>query len=386
MALIRVTIDAVPLLVRSAGVKNYLYYWTRHLQQEARGVDIRLFPFLDHVHRLNHEGSVANPITTRMRLGMLFLLNRFPNDISGWMDPHADVFHTCKLLNPPRRAKLTATVHDLTCWLLPETHAPANVAADKLFAERILKRADALIAVSEATRGDAIRILNLPPEKIRVIHHGVADPFFQVKPGDAAAVRSRHGLERPYLLFVGTIEPRKNVDRLLNAYRDLPPSTRDEFDLVLAGPPGWAHTETMARLRHPAPGVRYLGYVAEPDLPGLFAGATAFVYPSLYEGFGFPVAQAMAAGTPVITSSVSALPEIAGGAARLIDPLSEAALRDAIQEMLTSPSRRDRWIELGRANARRFSWLDCARQSLQFFEEVAGQGMGFPPGAGGRLS
>jgi glycosyltransferase involved in cell wall biosynthesis len=214
--------------------------------------------------------------------------------------------------------------------------------------------------------------LNLPPEKIRVIHHGIADPFFQVKPGEADAVRRRHGLTRPYLLFVGTIEPRKNVGRLLNAYRDLSPSTRDEFDLVLAGPPGWAQSETMARLRSPDPGVRYLGYVAEGDLPGLFAGATAFVYPSLYEGFGFPVAQAMAAGTPVITSCVSALPEIAGGAALLIDPRSEAALRDAMEEMLTSPSRREKSIDLGRANAGRFTWQDCARKSLRFFEEVVG--------------
>jgi glycosyltransferase involved in cell wall biosynthesis len=372
VALIRVTIDAIPLLVRSAGVKNYLYYWTQHLRQESSEVDIRLFPFLDEAYWLNHEGSMANPVTTRMRLGMLFLLNRFPNDISGWIDPEADVFHACKLLNPPRRAKLTATVHDLTCWLLPETHSPANVAADKLFAERILKRADALIAVSEATRNDAVRILNLPAEKIRVIHHGVADPFFQVTAEDRDAVRSRHGLKRPYLLFVGTIEPRKNVDRLLNAYQDLPQSTRDEFDLVLAGPPGWAQSETMARLGNPAPGIRYLGYIAERELPGLFAGATAFVYPSLYEGFGFPVAQAMAAGTPVITSCVSALPEIAGGAALLIDPHSEAALRDAMQEMLTSPSRRERLIELGRSNARRFSWSECARQSSRFFEEVAG--------------
>jgi glycosyltransferase involved in cell wall biosynthesis len=128
----------------------------------------------------------------------------------------------------------------------------------------------------------------------------------------------------------------------------------------------------MARLRQPSPGVRYLGYVAEQDLPGLFAGATAFVYPSLYEGFGFPVAQAMAAGTPVITSSVSALPEIAGGAAILVDPRSEEDLRAAMQQLLTSPSERGRRIELGRENARRFSWVECARQSLRFFEDVAG--------------
>jgi glycosyltransferase involved in cell wall biosynthesis len=373
VALIRVTIDAVPLLVRSAGVKNYLYYWTRHLRQESRGADLRLFPFLGEASWLDHEGSAANPIATYMRLGMLFLLNQFPNDITGWTGPKVDLFHTCKLLNPPRRAKLTATVHDLTCWLLPETHSKVNVAAVKLFAERILKRADALISVSEATRRDAVRILNLPAEKIRVIHHGIAEPYFLVKPEDAEAVRSRHGLVRPYLLFVGTIEPRKNVGRLLNAYRELRPSTRDEFDLVLAGPPGWAQSEIMARLRSSTPGVRYLGYVPEGDLPGLFAGATAFVYPSLYEGFGFPVAQAMAAGTPVITSCLSALPEIAGGAALLIDPLSEAALRDALEEMLTSPSLREKSIEMGRANARRFTWSECARESWRFFEEVSGE-------------
>ena len=366
------TIDAVPLLVRSAGVKNYLYYWLQHLRRESRAIDFRLFPFLDGASFLDHEGSIADPLTTKMRLGMLFFLNRIPNDVAGWIDPATELFHACKLLYPPRRARLTATIHDLTCWLLPETHFPANVAADKVFAERIFQRADRLIAVSEATRQDAIRILGLPPEKICVIHHGIAAPFFDVTPEAAAAVRRRLQLPRPFLLFVGTIEPRKNVDRLLDAYQALPASTREEFDLVLAGPSGWAQTATMARLRNPAPGVRYLGYVAEQDLPGLFAAATAFVYPSLYEGFGFPVAQAMAAGTPVITSHLSALPEIAGGAALLIDPQSQDALCGAMQEILTSPSRREQSIALGRANAQRFSWRDCALKSLRFFEDVLG--------------
>ena len=232
----RVTIDAVPLLVRSAGVKNYLYYWIQSLRQQAHDVDIQLFPLLGEPDRLNHEGSMADAFTTRLRLGMLFLLNRFPNDIAGWMDPDADVFHTCKLLNPPSRSKLTATIHDLTCWLLPETHLAANVAADKLFADRILRRADGIIAVSEATRDDAVRILKLPPERFRIIHHGVGEVYFQVKPEDAAAARSRLGLKRPYVLFVGSIEPRKNVDLLLNAFDKLPLSVRMEFELVLAGP------------------------------------------------------------------------------------------------------------------------------------------------------
>jgi len=373
----QVTIDAIPLLVKSAGVKNYLYHWIRHLQQESRNIDIRLFPFLDRVTEdrvteLHHEGSVANPFTTLARLGLLYFLNRIPNDIAGWMDPEINVFHACKLLNPPRHARLTATVHDLTCWLMPETHSPANVAADHEFAARILQRADGLIAVSEATRQDAVRILGLAPEKIRVIHHGIARAFFDVPAEHVSGIRARHGLARPYVLFVGTIEPRKNVDTLLDAYEALPASLRREFDLVLAGSSGWAEPATMARLGGSSPGVRYLGYVPEGDLPGLFAGATVFVYPSLYEGFGFPVVQAMAAGTPAITSAVSALPEVAGGAAVLVDPRSPGELRDAIDCLLTSPARRDSLAALGRANAARFSWAECARRSLRFFEDVAG--------------
>jgi glycosyltransferase involved in cell wall biosynthesis len=369
----RVTIDAIPLLVRSAGIKNYLYYWTRHLRQEAHaGVEIRLFPYLGHPAGIDHEGSVTNPVSTMARLGLLFLMNRTTAAFSDWVIPATDVFHTCKVLHPPRRARLTATVHDLTCWIMPETHSPANVAADRRFADLILRRADGLIAASEATRDDAVRILGLDPAKFRVIYHGIADPYFQVTAAHAEAARGRFGLKRPYLLAVGTIEPRKNVDLLLDAYGGLPASIREEFELVFAGPPGWAQSATKARLQQPPPGVRYIGYVDEEAMPGIFAGATALVYPSLYEGFGFPVAQAMAAGTPVITSNVSALPEVAGGAAILIDPHSKAELRDAMRDLLTAPSERARLIELGRVNAQRFRWAESARQSLRFFQDLAG--------------
>ena len=248
---------------------------------------------------------MVNPLTTHARLGLLFLLNRFSNDIAGWMDPEVDVFHTCKLLNPPRRAKLTATVHDLTCWILPETHSPANVAAENRFAERIVKRADGLIAVSEATRDDAVRILKVPPEKIQVIHHGVAEPFFNVTKADAEAVRLRYGLRRPYVLFVGTIGPEEECGPSVGC---LPGFTGGDTRGVRVGGVGSFRLGSGQHLGTPAadpPGVRYLGYVSEADLPGLFAGATLFVYPSLYEGFGFPVAQAMAAGVAVVTSGVS---------------------------------------------------------------------------------
>ena len=150
----------------------------------------------------------------------------------------------------------------------------------------------------------------------------MAEPFFAATAETGTSARLKYGLHRPYALYVGTVEPRKNLDRLLDAWQSLPASVREQFDLVVAGPEGWQSAGTMARLRAPAPGVRYLAYVPEPDLPGITAGAIVFVYPSLYEGFGFPVAQAMAAGVPVITSDLSSLPEVTGGAAALIDPRS----------------------------------------------------------------
>src|SRR5581483_1273182 len=188
-----------------------------------------------------------------------------------------------------KRRKITATVHDLTCWLMPELHTPANVRADRFFAENTLKRADGLIAVSENTRQDAIRILGIAPEKIRTIYSGIPDDYFNAVP----MVRAK-----PYILFVGTIEPRKNVDVLLDAWKAA--RYRGDYELLIAGPAGWAAEKTMARLVAGEPGVTYLGYVSEREMPSLTAGAAAFVYPSLYEGFGFPVAQAMAAGVPVI--------------------------------------------------------------------------------------
>src|SRR5581483_2590787 len=172
---------------------------------------------------------------------------------------------------------------DLTCWIMPELHSRGNILADQLFSKRVLNRVHGLIAVSESTRSDAIRVLDVEPDRVRVIYPGISDAYFGAKPRAA---------ERPYVLYVGSIEPRKNVDGLLNAWENLRPSLRAEFDLLIAGPPGWAYEKTMARLKQNPAGVHYLGYVPEADLPSLFAGATVFAYPSFYEGFGFPVAQA----------------------------------------------------------------------------------------------
>ena len=370
----RLTIDATPLLVRSAGVKNYLHYWLRSLRHLAGYSVVRTFPVNLHAEALDHEGSMAGAVATGAGLVRLHLVNQLRLPLVDGFGAGCDVFHASWLLCcPPRRSRLTATLYDLTCWLMPELHTRANVKAARRFAEVMLRRADGLIAISEHTRSDAVRVLGLPPEKIEVIWPGVADAFFEVAPEAVDRVRARYGLRGPYALFVGTIEPRKNVARLLEAWQALSAELREHHQLVLAGPAGWDQVSLVRRLQTGRPGIRYLGYVPEGELPALTAGAVAFVYPSLYEGFGLPVAQAMAAGVPVLTSAVSSLPELGGDAVLLVDPLSVTELRDGIESLLDSPSLRSRLGLLGRQRAELFRWDRVARQSWEFFERIAGK-------------
>jgi glycosyltransferase involved in cell wall biosynthesis len=293
---------------------------------------------------------------------MLYAANLLPVlPVLRWVTAGADVFHvSTQIWHPPSNTRLTATIHDMTGHLMPELHTPGNVQAEASFAENVLRRADRLIAVSENTRADAVRVLGLDPGRIEVIYSGIPEVYFDATPTPSA---------RPYVLSLGTIEPRKNIDTLLDAWQNFP--LRRDFDLLIAGATGWASEKTMARLTpQPPPGVRYLGYVQEDELPGLTAGATAFIYPSLYEGFGFPVAQAMAAGVPVITSNSSCLPEIAGDGALLVDPHSPAEIQAALEKLLTSPSLQQQLRAAGRVRAQQYRWEVCARKSLEFFRRV----------------
>jgi glycosyltransferase involved in cell wall biosynthesis len=355
----RIIVDATSTLVRSAGIKNYIWHWVRHLRKQ--GADVGAFPFLDDFGKLDHEASALSRPATVARFALIKSMNEIGFPPLDWLIRDADIFHATNLLRRvPRRAKLTATIHDLTCWLMPEVHTPGNVKADREFADRILRCADGLIAVSENTRQDAIRLLSIAPDRIRTIHSGIAESYYDAVPAERA---------RPYVLYVGTIEPRKNLDALLDAWTLLKPSLRDEFDLVIAGPRGWGSDQTRVRIEREA---TYLGYVPEERLPGLTAGATVFVYPSLYEGFGFPVAQAMAAGVPVLTSNNSCLPEITGDAAILIDPRSAAAIASSLTRMLESEALLADLAARGRMRADLFRWEKCATQSLHFFRGVYG--------------
>jgi glycosyltransferase involved in cell wall biosynthesis len=358
----QILIDATPLLLRSAGIKNYTYYWIQSLWEQAGNDRISTLPALARLGPLNHEDSIAGRARTFLHLGRVFAANRAPAlPVLRWGMPAADVFHVSnQIRHPPKRLKLTATIYDMTTRLMPELHTAANIQADENVVRNVFARASRLIAISENSRQDAARLAGLDADRIDVIYPGVPEVYFgaQARPS-----------ERPYVLYVGAIEPRKNVDTLLDAWENF--RFRGDFDLIIAGASGWAGEKTLTRLVGKPKGVRYLGYVPEDELPGLTAGASAFVYPSLYEGFGFPVAQAMAAGVPVITSNTSCLPEVAGGSALLVDPRSAAEIQSAMEKLLTSPELRQELGAAGIARARReFRWNVCARKSLDFFHRA----------------
>jgi glycosyltransferase involved in cell wall biosynthesis len=355
----RITIDATSALLRSAGIKSYTYHWVRHLRRLAQSDDIRAFPYLNDFGGLDHEASTLSEWQTLPRLALLYFVNVPGNPTLDWILGSSDIFHASNQVRiAPKHVKLTATVHDLTCWLMPQLHTAGNVRADRSFADNILRRATGLIAVSENTRQDAIRVLNILPEKIETIYSGVPEEYFGATPARR---------QRPYVLYVGTIEPRKNLDTLLDAWRELKPELRQEFELVIAGPQGWGSENTLHRIRAEA---TYLGYVPEADLPGLVGGATVFVYPSLYEGFGFPVVQAMAAGVAILTSNNSCLPEIAGDSALLVDPLSASEIAQGLTRLLESESQRAELAARGRERAQQFRWETCAAKSLAFFRSL----------------
>jgi alpha-1,3-rhamnosyl/mannosyltransferase len=370
----RLMIDGTSLLLSSAGVKTHIYHWIRDLRRTASNHRLSIFPYLHSFSELDHEHSQLGVASTQARLAFV----RFSNlGRSGLLDFPArgqDVFHASQhLMNPPTRVRLTATVFDTTCWLFPEMHTPENVAATKLFAERVLRRADGIIATSEATRSDAIRVLGLKEDKIHCIYPSVPDVYFAADAQSTAAASRRYGLHKPYLLYTGAIEPRKNLSRLLDAYAALPKSLREQFELIVVGIALWDSQQVVQRMAS-QPGVRYLGYVPEPDLPGITAGAYAFVYPSLYEGFGLPLAQALAAGVPAITSRNSSLPEVGGEGALLVDPCSVDDIRSEIQRLLLSPSLRARLAACTRTQAERFRGDRIAAQSWMFFEQIHGAG------------
>lgn len=286
--------------------------------------------------------------------------------------------HVLPLVHPHRSV---VTVHDLGYHYYPQAHTLSQNLYLRWSTRYNARAATTVLADSEATRADLLHYYRIPEGKIIVVYPGRDETLAPVADLEAlAAVRARYSLADPYLLYVGTLHPRKNLVRLVQAFAALlrsgPESIPSDLQLVLAGQKGWLYEEIFAQVRKLGLTGRVVltGYVPDADLAALLSGALAFVFPSLYEGFGLPVLEAMACGTPVVCSGVSSLPEVAGDAALLVDPLDVEALAEALGRIATDDELRASLVGRGFGQVRRFSWRRCAEQTLQVLEET-GRGL-----------
>jgi glycosyltransferase involved in cell wall biosynthesis len=287
------------------------------------------------------------------------------------------IFHGLDHLGVPPLAKVgcyVATIHDMIPLLWPQwvTHKHRLVVTAAY--SRLRHQADFVITPSAATKADVVNRLGLDPERIAVIPWG-CDERFQPE-GDlthGAAVHQRYRLPAQYILFVGTLEPRKNLTTLLQAYALLRAEGQgNDVKLVVAGRTGWLYADIFAAVKTLAldGAVIFTGFVDDEDLPDLYRGAQAFVFPSFYEGFGLPILEAMASGVPVITSTTASMPEVAGDAAMLVDPRDPEAIAAAIAQVLAEDHLRQTMIQKGLARAKRFTWERVAEQTLAVYASL----------------
>jgi glycosyltransferase involved in cell wall biosynthesis len=375
---LRVALDYTPAISQIAGVGRYTRSLLAALEQEA-GDDVRWSlwyprdldgdPFLPRSDRVT---GLQLPLSSRWsnliwhRIGLPIALERFSGPLS--------VVHGTDFVVPPTRAPSVVTIHDLSYVIHPDLAFPRLRTYLSNAVPRSIDRASKVIAVSETTKRDICSYYEIAPHRVEVIHHA-ADPLFQV-PTDAEVFGNlaQFGLRRPYFLTVGTVEPRKDHRTLLRAFEKVH-TRRPDTSLVIVGRRGWLSDDIMDEIAEAAtrmPVYHFQG-VRDDMLPALYGGSTALVYPSRYEGFGLPLLEAMATGTPVIASETPAHREIAEDAALYADTEDADGFARQMIHLLEDAGSRTKFVEAGSQRASQFSWSRAAREHLRVYREVAGE-------------
>lgn len=271
----------------------------------------------------------------------------------------------------PAHFKKIVTFHDHSAYLFPETHRYWQVIANRYISPHCYNNQDKIITVSKNTKEDVIRFLKIPEEKIIPIYEAAGKNFKLLNEDQIIKIKREYRHALPFILYVGTLEPRKNIPSLIKAFyklrkRGLP------YRLVITGKRGWKYKDIFDTIDelNLQKDVIFTGFVSDENLPALYNAADLFVYPSIYEGFGLPPLEAMACGTPVITSNTSSLPEIVGDAGIMVDPHNIDRMADAMYEVLTNKGLKADMIKKGLERSKIFSWEKCARETLKVYEDV----------------
>lgn len=364
----RIALDGTTLRPGRTGVGYYTEHLLHHLAREASGDEVIV------VSNRTIDTSAPLPPRVRVAAGYAFPL-RLP-----WMqlvaprmldELDADVAHFTNSVVPLASPIPTVvTIHDMSLTLYPQYHPVRRVLLNRPLVHLAARRVDAIIAVSHSARRDILRLYNVPPDRVRVVHEAAAPAFTPIADrARLADARRRYGLPDRFILYVGTIEPRKNLPRLIEAFARRVRSGDVPHALVCVGRYGWRARDVDRTIERLGVGraVRFIGYVPFADLPAIYNLAEIFVFPSLHEGFGLPVIEAMACGVPVVVGRNSSLIEIAGDAADAVDPLDIDALGDAIVRLARDPAARTARRRRGLERAQAFSWRRAARETLDVY-------------------
>lgn len=371
----RIAIDVTAFIPQMTGVDAYLKQLVLHLAKVDQSNQYMIYHnhedrrFFDSYlpRNFSRTSLSARPRPIRLFSQQVML----PVVASGWK---ADVVHSPSFIMPYLRgsAKHVLTVHDMTSFSHPHCHIPLRRSPlYRLMVQTSLRRADVVVVPSKATRRAILEYLpDLQPDRIHVTVPGIGEEFRPCDPASVREVATRLTLPQPYILYVGTLEPRKNIPALVESYRRLVEAGAIKEHLVLAGKLGWGYEALLKQLHAPAlrGRVHLAGYVDQKDLPAIYAGARLFVYPSLHEGFGFPPLEAMACGVPVISTLSSSLIENLERAAELVAPDDIAALADAMRRLLTDDALRAKRRTQGLEQASHYRWDHTARETLKSYQ------------------
>ena len=373
----KIAIDVRTVLPNRSGVGNYVL----NLVQNLRQVDpAPIYYFLAQKKNLSLLGNLA-----REQNPLLTIFSHENHPLSDFWEHFIlpvrlkkmgiNVFHGPASLIPFRKnhCGLIVTIHDLVAFLFPETIPLKYGAYMRYLLRQAVKRADKIIAVSYHTQKDLIQILKVPSEKIVVIHEAPSPIFSPYDKKEAQArLKQRYGIAKKYIYHLGNIEPRKNLIDLLEAFTLVSQDLGNEYQLVVSGQKGWLTRSLSHFLKnYPAQDqVLFTGYVPMEHIPLFMNGAELFIFPSLYEGFGLPVLEAMSCGTPIISSNRSSIPEIVGSAGILVDPTDIQELADRIIGLLRNPEEKRRLSQLGKEQSALFSWHEAARKTLDVYRSV----------------
>ena len=372
----QIAIDYTAAYEQGAGIGRYVRELVAHLAQEDSNTPYRLFVAgakTDNLPLVPADNFSWKPT----RISPIWLTRiwhrlRFPLPIEVFTGS-VDLYHATDFVLPPTRpgTKTILTVHDLSFVRVPESASPPLKKYLDDVVPRSVHRATHVLADSTATKQDLIDLYGVSPDKITVLLCGI-DSRFQRVSGDMKEIRDKYKLaDRPYVFSIGTVQPRKNYSRLIEALARLRDRNYD-VDLVIAGGKGWLAAPIYKTIEDTCMGahVHFIGFAADQDLPALYSGAICVGYPSLYEGFGFPILEGMACGTAVITSNVSSMPEVAGDAALMVDPYDVDAITDALQRIIGDDDLRQSLIERGYERVKQFTWAGTAQQLRQIYHDI----------------